>query len=310
MSRIKATMGTPLMRTVLVDGPQLRRIRLDARLTMKTIAEMIGVQESTVSRIERGEHPIESIGDDKTAQWAEILGINPARMPRRETRPDPDNILVRMSHERGWTVKDLGEQAGVNPSSLQRYWYEDSPVTSMTAGYLYAIARVLGTSMERLAGRPEPDPGAVPEPPEDWDGEPLRWYRGQAGLPQVNLAVKSGQPQNVISGIETGRRSTGRVRAGTLLDLAAALGVPAERLIAGAAPLVHTPRDPRPDPEETGAESDAGTLDDDEAFRLFREGVEAHRAAGADPRPEDAETLWERWLARHDRQVLEGRQSA
>lgn len=218
--------------TTTVDGTELRRLRKEAGLTMKTIADDIGVDEAVISRIETGKTRIESLADPKLDAWAKDLHINPARMPRR---PRPiENTLTRMAREQGWdNWRRLAEHIGMSPFTMRNYWYDEGKhPEDMASGKLLAIARTLGTTMEHLTGRPEPEEPA-PSPPEGYADEPLRWYRRQAGVTQLTLAVRSGQPQTVITGLETGKRPSDRVRARTILDIAAALGVPAANLVRG-----------------------------------------------------------------------------
>ena len=118
-------------------------------------------------------------------------------------------------------IRQWAKTLGVNPARLTG----ETPQTGEDGTtVIRRIAIALDTSMEKLAGRPEPD-HATDNPPAGWDGTRLAWHRTRQGLSQAELAIRAGQTTQTIGGIETRRWATGSKRSRIILDLAAGLGV-------------------------------------------------------------------------------------
>ena len=68
-------------------GRNLRDARKAARLTQRELAENAGIDRATISLIENGR---ENPRADTVLKLAEVLGVNPADLWRRESRNYPD----------------------------------------------------------------------------------------------------------------------------------------------------------------------------------------------------------------------------
>lgn len=78
-----STVETPT--TVCLDGPALRRIREEKRLTQLYVAKVVGVTTDTVSRWENNRYP--SVRKDNALRLAEALEV-PVQMILRECPPE------------------------------------------------------------------------------------------------------------------------------------------------------------------------------------------------------------------------------
>lgn len=213
-------------RTIPIGAAELRAIRERESVLEQTLARLTGVDTATVERIENGETPLTTLEPDQIRQWAKTLGINPARLTGEtpQTGEDGTTVIRRMRTERGWSCPQLAAHANVPYRSLRQYDSGERDTANMAAGILARVAIALDTSMEKLAGRPEPD-HATDNPPAGWDGTRLAWHRTRQGLSQAELAIRAGQTTQTIGGIETRRWATGSKRSRIILDLAAGLGV-------------------------------------------------------------------------------------
>ena len=194
-------------RTIPIGAAELRAIRERESVLEQTLARLTGVDTATVERIENGETPLSTLEPDQIRQWAKTLGVNPARLTG-ETPQEGEGattVIRRMRTERGWSCPQLAAHANVPYRSLRQYDSGERDTANMAAGILARVAIALDTSMEKLAGRPEPD-HATDNPPAGWDGTRLAWHRTRQGL-------------------ETRRWATGSKRSRIILDLAAGLGV-------------------------------------------------------------------------------------
>lgn len=213
-------------RTIPIGAAELRAIRERESVLEQTLARLTGVDTATVERIENGETPLSTLEPDQIRQWAKTLGVNPARLTG-ETPQEGEGattVIRRMRTERGWSCPQLAAHANVPYRSLRQYDSGERDTANMAAGILARVAIALDTSMEKLAGRPEPD-HATDNPPAGWDGTRLAWHRTRQGLSQAELAIRAGQTTQTIGGIETRRWATGSKRSRIILDLAAGLGV-------------------------------------------------------------------------------------
>ncbi|WP_347010165.1 helix-turn-helix transcriptional regulator [Bifidobacterium longum] len=213
-------------RTIPIGAAELRAIRERESVLEQTLARLTGVDTATVERIENGETPLSTLEPDQIRQWAKTLGVNPARLTGETPQEGEDGTTVirRMRTERGWSCPQLAAHANVPYRSLRQYDSGERDTANMAAGILARVAIALDTSMEKLAGRPEPD-HATDNPPAGWDGTRLAWHRTRQGLSQAELAIRAGQTTQTIGGIETRRWATGSKRSRIILDLAAGLGV-------------------------------------------------------------------------------------
>lgn len=213
-------------RTIPIGAAELRAIRERESVLEQTLARLTGIDMTTVERIEKGETPLATLEPDQIRQWAKTLGVNPARLTGEtpQTGEDGTTVIRRMRTERGWSCPQLAEHANVPYRSLRQYDSGERDTANMAAGILARVAIALDTSMEKLAGRPEPD-HATDNPPAGWDGTRLAWHRTRQGLSQAELAIRAGQTTQTIGGIETRRWATGSKRSRIILDLAAGLGV-------------------------------------------------------------------------------------
>ena len=213
-------------RTIPIGAAELRAIRERESVLEQTLARLTGVDTATVEPIENGETPLSTLEPDQIRQWAKTLGVNPARLTGETPLEGEDGTTVirRMRTERGWSCPQLAAHANVPYRSLRQYDSGERDTANMAAGILARVAIALDTSMEKLAGRPEPD-HATDDPPAGWTGTRLAWHRTRQGLSQAELAIRAGQTTQTIGGIETRRLATGSKRSRIILDLAAGLGV-------------------------------------------------------------------------------------
>ena len=180
--------------TIPIGAAELRAIRERERVLEQTLARLTGVDTATVERIENGETPLSTLEPDQIRQWAKTLGVNPARLTG-ETPQEGEGattVIRRMRTERGWSCPQLAAHANVPYRSLRQYDSGERDTANMAAGILARVAIALDTSMEKLAGRPEPD-HATDNPPAGWDGTRLAWHRTRQGLSQAELAIRAGQ---------------------------------------------------------------------------------------------------------------------
>ena len=158
-------------RTIPIGAAELRAIRERESVLEQTLARLTGVDTATVERIENGETPLSTLEPDQIRQWAKTLGVNPARLTGETPQEGEGAITVirRMRTERGWSCPQLAAHANVPYRSLRQYDSGERDTANMAAGILARVAIALDTSMEKLAGRPEPD-HATDNPPAGWDG--------------------------------------------------------------------------------------------------------------------------------------------
>ncbi|KAA8815708.1 XRE family transcriptional regulator [Bifidobacterium rousetti] len=212
----------------IVTPVELRAVRLRKGVTQTRIADRIGVDKTRVSRIESGRQPLARLDDRQLDQWARLLDISPSRMPRTDTgRVTP---MRRLRLRRGWTCAELARRAGVSYRNIREYDAGRRPMRTMTAGTLLKVADALDSSMEALCSLPDCT-RTVPPPDAGWTGTPLAWYRHGADVSQARLAAMSGRTSQQITGIETRRWNTRDMRAGSIIDIAMALDIPAANLI-------------------------------------------------------------------------------
>ena len=179
-------------RTIPIGAAELRAIRERESVLEQTLARLTGVDTATVERIENGETPLSTLEPDQIRQWAKTLGVNPARLTG-ETPQEGEGattVIRRMRTERGWSCPQLAAHANVPYRSLRQYDSGERDTANMAAGILARVAIALDTSMEKLAGRPEPD-HATDNPPAGWDGTRLAWHRTRQGLSQAELAIRA-----------------------------------------------------------------------------------------------------------------------
>lgn len=79
-------------------GDVIRKARKEYGLTMKELANLIGVSEATISRWESGD--IDNMGRKAIAKLSQVLNISPAiimglEAPRKEMSPDLKEILEK-----------------------------------------------------------------------------------------------------------------------------------------------------------------------------------------------------------------------
>ncbi len=244
-------------RTIPIGAAELRAIRERESVLEQTLARLTGVDTATVERIENGETPLSTLEPDQIRQWAKTLGVNPARLTG-ETPQEGEGattVIRRMRTERGWSCPQLAAHANVPYRSLRQYDSGERDTANMAAGILARVAIALDTSMEKLAGRPEPD-HATDNPPAGWDGTRLAWHRTRQGLSQAELAIRAGQTTQTIGGIETRRWATGSKRSRIILDLAAGLGIQALDLMDQTPEGKPRMNDPKPAKTEHSATAD------------------------------------------------------
>lgn len=244
-------------RTIPIGAAELRAIRERESVLEQTLARLTGIDMTTVERIEKGETPLTTLEPDQIRQWAKTLGVNPARLTGEtpQTGEGATTVIRRMRTERGWSCPQLAEHANVPYRSLRQYDSGERDTANMAAGILARVAIALDTSMEKLAGRPEPD-HATDDPPAGWTGTRLAWHRTRQGLSQAELAIRAGQTTQTIGGIETRRWATGSKRSRIILDLAAGLGVRALDLMDQTPEGKPRMNDPKPAKTEHSATAD------------------------------------------------------
>ncbi len=165
-------------RTIPIGAAELRAIRERESVLEQTLARLTGIDMTTIERIENGETPLTTLEPDQIRQWAKTLGVNPARLTG-ETPQEGEGgttVIRRMRTERGWSCPQLAAHANVPYRSLRQYDSGERDTANMAAGILARVAIALDTSMEKLAGRPEPD-HATDDPPAGWTGTRLAWHR-------------------------------------------------------------------------------------------------------------------------------------
>ncbi|KFI93227.1 hypothetical protein BISA_1393 [Bifidobacterium saguini DSM 23967] len=221
------------MRTIPVTGAQLRASRRGAGITLEGMGRLTGLDAATITAVEEGRTQPAMLPPENARRWAKALHINPARLTGDEPRTagEENATPIRLLRlEREWSCRQLAENAGVSELSLRKYDDGTRNANNLAAGILLKVAHALGASMERLADRPENE-HTPPEPPAEWKRTRLEWHRKQADLSQAELSVRSGQTIQNIGGVEQGRWAITRKRSRFVLDVAAALDIPAEALI-------------------------------------------------------------------------------
>lgn len=104
-------------------GTLLKNRRIDLGLTLKEIADAVGVSEATVSRWESGE--IANMKRDKIAALAKVLSISPAAIMGWEETPqeyyiDPETTAIAQKIYEDKELRALFDAAAdASPEDLQ-----------------------------------------------------------------------------------------------------------------------------------------------------------------------------------------------
>ncbi|TPF93236.1 hypothetical protein BW14_06050 [Bifidobacterium sp. UTBIF-68] len=213
------------------DGRTLRAIRQERSILEQTLARITGIDPDTITGIEDGSLPTDALTGQQAREWGKAIGVNPERIRTAyDATGEKPTPMRRLRESHGWTGPELAMHAGIPYRSLRQYDAGTRDANNMTAGMLAAIAAALHASMEQVAGRCE-QPAPAPKPPAGWTGTRLAWHRRRQGLSQAGLSRASGQSIQNIGGIETRRWAAANKRSRIILDLAAALHIPAIELL-------------------------------------------------------------------------------
>lgn len=79
---------------------------------------------------------------------AEKMGLKPSC----PTAPTPAIIMIRIRESKGWTQKELADKAGVGLYTIQSLEQNKRFIRERCVSTIHKIARVLGVSIETLAG--------------------------------------------------------------------------------------------------------------------------------------------------------------
>ncbi|MHC1681342.1 MAG: helix-turn-helix domain-containing protein [Clostridiaceae bacterium] len=87
---------------------KIKARRLELKLTLKEVAERVGVSEPTIQRYESGQ--IKNVRRDKIKLLADALEVTPAYLMDWEEKNEPEPIeTIAANHNGEWTPEELEE---------------------------------------------------------------------------------------------------------------------------------------------------------------------------------------------------------
>lgn len=137
----------------------MKKKRLEAKLTQKELANLIGVSVATISRYENGKDPIPDKIASRIARilrtHKSLLGvpistsmIGKKALPRvRKKRNKRNTQFEEIRLRAGLTQKDLARELGVSIATVSNYENGKSPISNK---YKRKLAQVLRTHKSRL----------------------------------------------------------------------------------------------------------------------------------------------------------------
>ena len=135
-------------------GERLKNIREVRRISQFRLADMMGTEQSTIAKIEKGEgYPklstLYKIGEALNIPVSEILAESP---PSKDGMLSPEEVganIRKWRTLRGLGVKKLAEKSGVSRNSIRNL--ETGKCMSFLLTYQY-IAEALGVTVGTLLG--------------------------------------------------------------------------------------------------------------------------------------------------------------
>ena len=210
-------------------GKMLREARLARGLTQGQLAQLIGINQTTIASYERTHsHPAPRHIPHLVSVLNLVLGMDRARLEESLSRPRSKvqrtavgRRLRQLRIERKLSQKELAARAGCPPPAISSYELGKSVPNRDSAAKIAEALGVDSTEFEGLLPARPPPAKSTPF------GSELSRLRKQRELSQMQLAARVGVARTLISAFELGVANPNRT---VLASLASALGVPSLEL--------------------------------------------------------------------------------